>query len=379
MLSLHIGVVTTDVGIAPYQMATCVGNGDDGVLQNGGGACPIDDDRFIIDVTRDGETHTVNYQGALEDAFRCIAAVGARGCGLEQPLESMKRALIDQAGTENAGFLRPDAHLAVIVISDEDDCSAADPGVFGSDAERFGPWHPTFRCQHFGLVCDQGPPAALGTYTGCVPRPDSYIRHPQEFVDLLLGLKDDPSMVYVSTLSGNPKPFRIVGLGGNDLRLGQSCRRPATATTPVSWAAPAVRLRWFTAQFTRDGDGARSICDDDFPSTMTAIGEELAARMKPCLSGDLDTRDLVAAEPGLQLDCQVSSVHHRGLSDESDTPIARCPMSAGPSTTGFPCWWVETDVTACGHTPTNLAFHVEQGDTHLPGDTTVVVACLHAP
>jgi hypothetical protein len=75
-------------------------------------------------------------------AFSCISKLGRNGCGLEQQLEAMLKALTPAGsrrftfthgthgqGTRpgaNAGFLRDDAVLAVVHISDEEDCSIPD-------------------------------------------------------------------------------------------------------------------------------------------------------------------------------------------------------------------------------------------------------------
>lgn len=91
----------------------------------------------------------------LERKFQdMLAAVGETGCGFEAPLEAMYRFLIDPAppasvelgrcGAEpctvrkgldtellaqRAAFLRPDSLVAVVLLSDENDCSAVDGGV----------------------------------------------------------------------------------------------------------------------------------------------------------------------------------------------------------------------------------------------------------
>jgi hypothetical protein len=60
-------------------------------------------------------------------AFSCLAKVGTSGPSLEMPLYAMKLSLVDRvADGKNAGFLRPDALLAVIILTDEDDCSRED-------------------------------------------------------------------------------------------------------------------------------------------------------------------------------------------------------------------------------------------------------------
>jgi hypothetical protein len=59
--------------------------------------------------------------------FACIAKVGTTGPSIEMPLESMKLALVDRiADGSNGTFLRTDALLSVIVVTDADDCSRTD-------------------------------------------------------------------------------------------------------------------------------------------------------------------------------------------------------------------------------------------------------------
>jgi len=54
---------------------------------------------------------------ALSASVGCVSAVGVTGCGIEQPLEAMRSAL------ETPGFHRDNAVLAVVIVTDEDDCS----------------------------------------------------------------------------------------------------------------------------------------------------------------------------------------------------------------------------------------------------------------
>lgn len=51
-----------------------------------------------------------------------IVFAGVEGCGFERGLAPMKVALKDLTSNYNAGFLRDDAMLVVVVISDEEDC-----------------------------------------------------------------------------------------------------------------------------------------------------------------------------------------------------------------------------------------------------------------
>ena len=74
-------------------------------------------------------------EGDLADAMHDLTWVGMTGCGFEQPLEAMVRALDDHP--ENAGFLRAGSLLAIWFYTDEDDCSAASPEYsLGSSAPR---------------------------------------------------------------------------------------------------------------------------------------------------------------------------------------------------------------------------------------------------
>jgi hypothetical protein len=58
------------------------------------------------------------------NTFSCAAEVGDQGPAMEMPLAVIKQAFSDRVsdGT-NAGFLRDDALLAIVILTDEDDCS----------------------------------------------------------------------------------------------------------------------------------------------------------------------------------------------------------------------------------------------------------------
>jgi len=66
--------------------------------------------------------------------FSCQAKVGTGGPDLEMPLLATELAFVDRvADGTNAGFLRPNALLAIVILTDEDDCSRRDDNfVIGS-------------------------------------------------------------------------------------------------------------------------------------------------------------------------------------------------------------------------------------------------------
>ncbi|MCA9700860.1 MAG: hypothetical protein KC431_25260, partial [Myxococcales bacterium] len=102
-------------------------------------------------------------------AFACLAPQGIDGCGFESQLESMYLALLRSGGDneDSYGFLRRSAILAIIIVSDEVDCSANpawseifDPNgdkVFWSDPNTIGP--SSALCWNAGVVCDGDPSA----------------------------------------------------------------------------------------------------------------------------------------------------------------------------------------------------------------------------
>jgi hypothetical protein len=62
----------------------------------------------------------------VSSIFECNAQVGTSGPAKEMPLEGARLALTDRMADDNAGFLRDDALLAVVILTDEDDCSRTD-------------------------------------------------------------------------------------------------------------------------------------------------------------------------------------------------------------------------------------------------------------
>lgn len=145
LLELHgvrdvrVAVVTSDLGAGGFAVPSCLGErGDDAVMNPRARgvattmrprvALPVESfcERFFdapfVSLTA-GDDAMLRYW-----APSCHATVGVGGCGLEQPLEAARRALVEQgrSGALNAGFLRPEAALAVLVVSDEDDGSVRD-------------------------------------------------------------------------------------------------------------------------------------------------------------------------------------------------------------------------------------------------------------
>jgi hypothetical protein len=160
---LHIGIVSSDLGTAGSSVPGCQNGdrGDDGRLNpirfggamaehlpwipRGGDPAPADvrprdcvtRDEFPLFIAFDSGT----APGQFEHDFRCNAGLDTGGCGLEQPLESVWRALVWHDAREregnpgaNAGFLRDDAVLAILLLTDEEDGSVRDCRFARGDA-----------------------------------------------------------------------------------------------------------------------------------------------------------------------------------------------------------------------------------------------------
>jgi hypothetical protein len=154
---LHLGVITTSIG----------GHGGT-VCSTGAATDHLDDKAQLVPSMRTGvasfnssgflsydatgTSGITDISSVITDLKATVAAAGETGCGFEAPLEAMYRFLVDPEppvsvglssdGTtttpmgindallaERAAFLRPDSAVAVVLLSDENDCSIRDDGV----------------------------------------------------------------------------------------------------------------------------------------------------------------------------------------------------------------------------------------------------------
>lgn len=373
--NLHIGVVTTDLGTQGSAVATpgppvglagrggCAGVGDDGALQHA--SAPELTEGYLSDVfdasLAGGRAR--NYTGDLRDAFARLAGVGDGGCGFEQPLAAMRRALANPA---NAGFFRPDANLAVVIVSDEDDCSLLDPALLGGDP-ALGPLL-SFRCFEHGVACDPDAPRTPGDKQRCVPRDGSrLVESVAPFVDALLAVKPDPRQVMVAAIAGDPQPVAVAltvpTTGGPPTpALAPSCQFAGPGG--AERADPAVRLAAFVAAFPGRAQ-LTSICSGDLTASLDAIGTS-AKRLvgDPCI----DTSALAdtSAAPGVQPACEVADVRDAA----PDQPTALPPCSSGARD----CYRMVPDAVACPEGDDHLRLQLQR-TTAVSSDTWIHVSC----
>ncbi|MEZ4403356.1 MAG: VWA domain-containing protein [Kofleriaceae bacterium] len=374
--NIRIGVISTNVGTGGVNIGGCSTatkpQGDDGLLLTNG--CPGLTAAFIEDIGLDNGNRQRNYSGQLADVFGCMANLGTSGCGFEQPLESIFRAL---QPNKNPGFLRDNAFLGVVIISDEDDCSAKGPELFGdataSNTSVLGP-RTSFRCFEHGITCANDPnPRAFGTKTGCEPKVGSqYMKDIQPYVDYLKSLKADPKKVVVAGILGNVDDAKTAIVGADPDDATRAALQPS-CTSASGEAVPEFRTKAFLEQFP-DRNSVTTICNDQLSDALTDIAELLKKAIgNPCIENQL--ADQNPDLPGIQYECSVTDVTDPNGPNRSETVIPECALNGNTP----PCWSFISDPMRCATAPDNRAVEVNRGNVTVPDDTVLQVQCVVEP
>jgi hypothetical protein len=343
---LHIGVVSSDMGTGNVDVGDprCGPGGGDGGAMHGATCAALGGNSFITDVVAADGGRSRNYTGTLDDAFACTADLGIDGCGFEQHLASMQAAL---SPGKNPGFLRESATLAVIILADEDDCSADNDQLFTrANDPVLGPFSD-FRCYEQGVACANDPdPRAPGPRTGCVPRPTSpYLVEIDQYATFLRSLKRDPSKIFVAGIVGDPGNVSVIR-DGSLPALGFSC------SGGLGNAAPAVRLSSFLDLFP-DNHDRETICTGDLGGALGAIADQLPPLDGVCFHGAVTDRN--PNLDGVQPECSVVEI------TDLDGPARHQePLPACDGTTARPCWRITADPTTCSATDHHLRIDVER-------------------
>ena len=352
---LHVGVISPDLGAGQYSMAQgCSLDGDRGELLLPT-ACGVDGNFLRLGGLDE------NFAGEATDVFACMTALGESGCDFEQPLEAMRRALSGEVES-NAGFLRPSAALAVVVVSDEDDCSARSDSIFDPESAMFSGSDAEWRCFSSGVRCgnddDVFPP---GWQAECVAREDSSFVHGiNAYGDFIRGLKSDPAKTVVTGIIGEPSIVRVSTSESSTSVIEPACDGPSG-----HGAFPGVRLRRFFDRVRGDvpiDESYASMCRRD---SEAGILGNAAARLRmalgsSCLRGQV--LDIDGDTPGPQVDCVVKEVYP----DRSET-LAACDNRFDPTqSSAFPCYTIEPGNDVCNHEPTRLSVRVIRSRTPDP-------------
>lgn len=346
--SLHVAVVTSDMGARSDNDIGCTQFGNAGAFQFAPQKTCTNTtltagSTFIAAV--DG---TMNFTDPIETVFQCIAATGDEGCGFEQPLASIDRALgadnRDSSGkpqppASNAGFLRDDAYLGIVMLTNEDDASApADTNIFslaGAQENISNPDGPLANYRQNG-----GPRGPHLCQDPASADPTAYITEPikipadaqgtasaptlhlenckdndsgssaffpvQKFVDDIKLLKPNPDdQILVAGIIAPTSPVEVGWYPPKDPQNPQpgelwpdmmhSCGpqggprmsdKATQFTTDGSFGDPGIRVAQFIKKF--PNYVIASICDPSYASSMTAIATKLGQLITPpCITGTI--------------------------------------------------------------------------------------------
>jgi hypothetical protein len=380
---VHVGVITGDLGSGPVAVPTCrAGLGDDAILRSSRGDGRPCDGVHPHAFFSLGPSATV---GSAERAVSCLVDVGTSGCGFQQPLEAALKALTPVAdgpwtadgyevprfhgadGTPdlepghgdglNDGFLRYGT-LAVLLLTDEDDCSVRDYSVYDRDDPRFADTPPDLRCAR---AADDG----------------RVLQAIERYVEGLSGLRRDPGSLVFGAIVGVPTSLESVddlGAALDDARMRRredagGARLVPSCTSARGEAVAPVRLLETARGL--EGRGAQvsvaSICADTFGPGLDAFADAVA-RTQPfgCLPRPLPRR-----ADGF-VDCSLwellpegqrcDDVPARSLEDvvvdDGGRAHALCRVAQVPHDGAEPGWFYDdSSARLCGAaTPFRLAF-----------------------
>ncbi len=292
-------------------------------------------------------------------ALQCFGPQGINGCGFESHLESMWKALrlARMSGQNQSGFLRDNAILSIVFVTDEADCSfnrELQNTVFGEEGvgnQAF--WSlpdvqqsPTSAvCWNAGVSCDFGLDSdqcssinldvdgnetsddelaslyPLSKYTTFVEdiEADKKVRNPGQevIVSAIAGVPENyPEIQQLSYAEGpdatNPDSFQA------KFGIGQGC------SSQVAEAVPPVRLREFAETFLvgDDDNNLFSVCSTDYGPALGAIAESIRDQLKPaCMPACVADTDAVGE--GLQPLCTLTQTSNDG-SGTIDENIPEC-------------------------------------------------------
>lgn len=339
--SLRTGIVTTDLGTYASAAGTaapaigalgnggCGGIGDDGRLQIFG--APVTD-AFLIDEPDGAGGRTRNYEGELINVLATmVRGAGGGGCGFEQPFAALRRALVHP---DNASFRRSTAHLGIIILADEDDCSFLDPAFLSADP-RLGPL-TSFRCTREGIVCNESLDE-VGAKTGCRANAASpYIEALEPTLEAI-EMHTPAGGVTVAAVIGNPGPIAVEerapsGGGAPQLAVASSCSY--TGPFGVTVADPGVRIDELARRFGGNGTST-SICAANLAPQLREVTRLLKHPLGVVCLDTTRLRDSDTA-PGIQPTCTVT--------DETAAPVSSM---------------IVEDFAACPETPDHLRLVVD--------------------
>jgi hypothetical protein len=341
-VDLRLAVISSDVGAGGINVDKCRETGHSGIFRTGNN-CGLASGATYLTVDKQGNK---NFTGELADVFGCVATLGTGGCGYEHQLQSLRFALYRP---EQRDFLRPDAHLGIVLITDEDDCSG-EPNATLYSGERPGE-APNLRCATAGHVCGDMPvPSAAFTAPLASCKPYEHPGDAASKLQRLINVSEVVSQIKVLK-AGSGRKVIVSAIMGWDDRPGASYRIESSSggldLAPICsapndgpWSMPAVRLKGFVDAF-GDLGSWHSMCEPDLAPAIRSIGETIGKGIRadgvclPALTRDTDAR------AGLQPECNITGQ----FASEAGAPaqkrvVPSCAVAPAP------CWEL-TDNAAC--------------------------------
>jgi len=414
-VDLHLGVISSDMGVGAAANASllgCSAGGDGGALRSqpeaSCTATTLDSGATFISNTppNPGPTFvsttgpTRNFS-APDDAsgpgaakvFQCIGELGADGCGFGQPLAALERALGADGQpppAANAGFLRPDAYLGIVIISGEDDCSApAASSLFSSAGSGDGPL-THYRCNHAGHLCQDpqasqrviapplDPPGDATVVDGvptlslvdCVSNDDGELTPVSKLIADIKALKADPeNQILVSTVVGPATPYAVEWpTGAPAAQVAPSCGT-RNADGSGAYGEPGVRLSQFANAF--PNSILLSICDPSYGSALSYLGRGQETGTPPCLPADIQTR--TDAQGNSFPDC-VATDHLVNAGDAQDISIPPCLGPPGKTA----CWTLTQGAGSCSGQSLTV-YNAPVGTDPANESASLEISCQLAP
>jgi len=217
----------------------------------------------------------------VAQALGCLGPQGINGCGYESPLENMLQALNPDAEWNEGArpFLRPDALLAIAIITDEADCSVQNYDIM-TDATyqeiepgSMEPESSSAICWNAGVSC-QGPDAN-GVYSDCVASNTASTLQPtSRYVNYL-----------VNTLRENQQK-EVVMLGILGVPEVTAHNKDAPFEPTAGGVADLVYRNWIDGEYTGIPGGG-DILPDEFATGVTAADKQFDFGVGPgCTGGD---------------------------------------------------------------------------------------------
>ncbi len=411
--NLHVAVISSSLGAGaagdvPGCRPNTVGN-TNGAFQHRGACTMLHAGQTFISSVADPEApggRVNNFEGDIADVFTCIASIGDEGCGFEHQFDNTRLAL-EKAKTpgdpDNGGFLRPEAYLAIVMVTNEDDCSVPvdsmlfDPGVqrladVSAQPGRFQGVAlgglQSYRCNEFGHLCGgmkppHNPPTTNTTLSNCVSAEDGVLTKVSDFVSFLKGLKEVPSQVLVAAIAGPVAPY-IVGTTSTALVSGggetqpavmHSCTQATADPNVPEYADPGIRIKQWLDAF--PNSVMDSICANDFAPAMTNIANVIRNALDvQCVEGTILTTD--AGAPDCDVTQRTFSTANPAVASETFVPSC-APGRAGTDAT-HPCWELQPSAACLGGQALQVCYDVGCTIQAKPTSRTdALVACAVMP